>query len=419
MNIDELTQSDRDIVNWITDFLVAGTPGGVRQVLFAGLHQATAPGAPAAGIDLLDPQDEVAQARLIFNTLDSYGDNESVLSDFTGEKDDLTSWDILEADMMPDKWDRGPKSPLFKLCIELRTQAVLRHCSMEDGSYSVDVAKWNEALKTAFEPLKTSILKRDRDKEVAAKNKLIKARREQLEKYAKPDKKAALKQFAVNHELNDAKQLLRNQLPILASLFDKPLLERVWADRQSGAWPPPAAAAAAPAAAAPSPAEPVAQSRPSRRAARPSSAAAAAAEEPLEEEEDLGDDDDGAAAAAAPPKRRKAGGQSARKPAGRKPAASSSPAAARPRRAAGASAASASGSLSLAEIKEGSGLDHEEFLQVWQQKHPQVQRWLRAGQGSDEDEDEDDESQQDALSDASNRPQQVRTTQPRPAIVKS
>ena len=37
------------------------------------------------------------------------------------------------------------------------------------------------------------------------KNKLIKARREQLEKYAKPDKKAALKQFAVNHELNDAK----------------------------------------------------------------------------------------------------------------------------------------------------------------------------------------------------------------------
>ena len=126
-------------------------------------------------------------------------------------------------------------------------------------------------------------------------------------------------------------------------------------------------------------------------------------------------DDDGAAAAAAPPKRRKAGGQSARKPAGRKPAPSSSPAAARPRRAAGASAASASGSLSLAEIKEGSGLDHEEFLQVWQQKHPQVQRWLRAGQGSDEDEDEDDESQQDALSDASNRPQQVRTTQPRPA----
>ena len=410
MNIDELTQSDRDIVNWITDFLVAGTPGGVRQVLFAGLHQATAPGAPAAGIDLLDPQDEVAQARLNFNTLDSYGANESVLSDFTGEKDDLTSWDILEADMMPDKWDRGPKSPLFKLCIELRTQAVLRHCSMEDGSYSVDVAKWNERLKTAFEPLKTSILRRDRDKEVAAKNKLIKARREQLEKYAKPDKKAALKQFAVNHELGDAKQLLRNQLPILASLFDKPLLERVWADRQSGAWPPPAAAAAAPAAAAPSPAEPVAQSRPSRRAARPSSAAAAA-EEPLEEEEDLGDDD-GAAAAAAPPKRRKAGGQSARKPAGRKPAPSSSPAAARPRRAAGASAASASGSLSLAEIKEGSGLDHEEFLQVWQQKHPQVQRWLRAGQGSDEDEDEDDESQQDALSDASNRPQQARTTQP-------
>ena len=103
MNIDELTQSDRDIVNWITDFLVAGTPGGIRQQLFAGLHQATAPGAPAEGLDLLDPQDEAAQARLIFNTLDSYGDGECVLGEFSGDVDDLASWDILEADMMPDR----------------------------------------------------------------------------------------------------------------------------------------------------------------------------------------------------------------------------------------------------------------------------------------------------------------------------
>ena len=153
-----------------------------------------------------------------------------MLSDFdiSGSELDLASWDILEREDMPASWDRGASSEIFKLALELRTQAVLHHCKIEDGSFDVDEAGWSAALRTAFKPLLGD------DKETKAKNKLLMKRHDQLEAHSKPTKKAALKQFAVNHLRVDAENQLHDLLPTLAGHFPSSFLEQLDADRERG-----------------------------------------------------------------------------------------------------------------------------------------------------------------------------------------
>lgn len=396
--------------------------------------------------------------------LDSYGDEDTVLSDFTdaGAGDDVTSWDILEAAHMPESWDRGPSSDVFKLCLELRTQAVLNHCNTDDGSYTVNAEGWATALRTAFEPLEGS------DKVTAKKNGLIAKRRDQLVSHSKPAKKAALKQFAVNHLRADAIEQMHALLPTLAEHFPLSFLEQVDADHSSASGKPAAAApAAAPAAAAKAAAAPAKTASPKAAAAKGTRSSARKAAQPqpkqqeeekeqeeevLEEHEQLADDvesDD-----PAPSRRRRRGVPPKSAPPARAPAAKPSPALRRSARkpaggSSGASAETLSAStvaaaglpsvvVGLKELREGSGLDQSEFLQVWHQEHPEVRNWLDMVEDDDGDEDgtaasvaqtqdmdeEDgdgaaDGSQQEALSDSSNRPQQLQDLKAESARLKT
>ena len=388
-----------------------------------------------------------------------------MLSDFAdaGGGEELTSWDILESEEMPESWDRGPTSPLFKVCLELRTQAVLHHCSIDDNSFAVDADAWAEACQSAFDPFEGA------NKETAKKNKALAARRAQLESYAKPAKHSALKQFAVNHKLDDAQSQLRAVLPGLSDLFPRPFLEQVEADFESGAYPPAAAVAVAPAgpeAAPPKKAAP--KPPPSNPPARATGKAQPAVEESEEEEEeedlseeeeipDMEVDDEPArrprrrgGPRPAPPKRSpaKPSPAAAARSSAAKKQPTASPSSSRRRSARKAPGSSSgrgtlsasdvaaaglpSSSFSLEELKAGSGLSSDEFIAVWKQEHPEVRNWLDMVEDHDDDDDEageeeidtdtaassvaemaaveDDEegsSQSEALSDASNRPKQV------------
>lgn len=384
-----------------------------------------------------------------------------MLSDFdisSGDLD-LASWDILEREDMPASWDRGASSEIFKLALELRTQAVLHHCKIEDGSFDIDAAGWGAALRTAFTPLLGD------DKETKAKNKLLMKRHDQLEAYSKPTKKAALKQFAVNHLREDAEMQLHTLLPALAEHFPSSFLDQLDADRERGSSSSGSTDAAAPApTATPATAPARADSTPTRGTRSSAHEPARARpeesdEEVLEEQEDLGDDDEHDEG---PPPRRR--GQRQRSGDAKKQAASpGATATAEPsptrnlRRSARkatrsgtdtncetlsaatvASAGLPSRVVGLNELRDASGVEPTEFLQIWHQQHPEVRSWLDMVGGDDHGDDgrnssatgaeslddaegkeESEESQQDVAEDASNRPQQLRDLKAESARLKS
>jgi hypothetical protein len=397
--------------------------------------------------------------------LDSYGEDDELctLSDFaetgSGEDLDLTSWQILEYEDMPASWDRSASSEIFKLALELRTQAVLHHCKIEDGSFDVDEAGWSAALRTAFEPLPGS------DKETKAKNKLLRKRHDQLEAHSKPTKKAALKQFAVNHLRADAENQLHQLMPTLAEHFPTTFLEQVDAEREPGSRNSSSAdAAAAATTATPATVPAMANSTPARgtrssanKPARPRPEEPA--EEILEEQEELVDDDESDESPPPRFRRQQRRGREQKKGAaspGATAAAGPSPTrnlrrSARKATRSGtdtnsetlsaatvASAGLPSRVVGLNELRDASGLEPTDFLQVWHQQHPEVRNWLDMVAGDDcgddarkssaadvepldgaEGNEESEESQQDASEDASNRPQQLQELKAESARLRS
>ena len=243
----------------------------------------------------------------------------------------------------------------------------------------------------------------------------------QLESHSKPAKKAALKQFAVNHLRSDAERQLQKLLPTLEEHFPPTFLEQLDRERQGETERDTDAVVAAALAAESTPAE-IAKQKDTEPA-----------EEVLEEEEQLVDE--GGSDDSSPPHRRQRRRQRGPKkaaPAESSPAVSpslrrSARKAARPETLSAATVAAAglpSRVIGLNELRDASGLEPTEFLQVWHQQHPEVRSWLDMVEGDDDDDDDDatqpqplgddeskpetDESQQEAVADGTNRPQKLK-----------
>jgi hypothetical protein len=325
----------REILDWVSAYLVSN-PRLDR--LFANFAQ-------CEDVELLS---ENAQRewgnRMTFNVLNSY-EEQGLLGDWTAppsdapvnDPGDLCSWDILEgrACAMPQSWDSGHKSDLFNLCLELRIQSVL--CCHQSGR-DLDEAQWKRAVARAFTPLGGGC------RDTRAKNKVLRDKKLLLEKYGKPEHRQALKQFAVNHSLEDAKKRLHAMLPELAKAFPKPFLQQVFDDMRSGAYRPGARVDDGGM-------QPQLQPRPNKA-------------------ESISGAPDGKTAVASPAivplQQRLRPGGTATLRVNDTSGGSSMGAAALPAR-----------NFSLEELSSG---NEASFVQIWERKHPEVHAWLKVSQ---------------------------------------